>query len=151
MKRPSGNFDIDKYVKRVLPSSWLHYLPLPISWFFGYRRNTPKKRPDVIIYVWTWIGAFCGVSVIEAVFQRNPYFSDRGVPIIVGSFVNTFQMTKSLIRFRVRQLFFFTVRSKLPLLNPARYFSGTLSLPLSVSASPNFSKPMKDDSSNCVG
>jgi len=89
MKRPSGNFDIDKYVKRVLPASWLHYLPLPISWFFGYRSDTPKKRPDVIIYLWTWIGAFCGVSVIEAVFQRNPYFSDRGVPIIVGSFVNT--------------------------------------------------------------
>lgn len=87
MKRPSGNFDIDKYLKRLLPPSWLHYLPLPISHWFGYRRDTPRKRPDLIIYLWTWIGAFCGVSVIEAVFQRNPYFSDRGVPIIVGSFV----------------------------------------------------------------
>ena len=92
MKRPSGNFDIDIYLKRLLPTPWLSHLPLPISHWFGYRQNTPKKRPDIIIYLWTWIGAFCGVAVIEAVFQRNPYFSDRGVPIIVGSFVMPLEM-----------------------------------------------------------
>src|SRR5271170_7039586 len=151
MKRPSGNFDIDKYVKRVLPASWLHCLPLPISWFFGYRRNAPRKRSDVIIYLWTWIGAFCGVSVIEAVFQRNPYFSDRGVPLIVGSFVNTLKLTQLLMIFRVRQLFFFTALSRLRLLNHAQYFWDILSLLLSVSASPNFSKPTKHGSGNCDG
>jgi hypothetical protein len=88
LKKPSGNFDIDNYLNRILPQPWLHYLPQAISYFFGYRKDTPKKRPDVIIWLWTWIGAFCGVAVIEAVFQRNPYFSDRGVPIIVGSFVS---------------------------------------------------------------
>ena len=83
----SGNFDIDNYLNRLLPQPWVHYLPRPISHFLGYRKDTPKKQPDVIIWLWTWIGAFCGVSVIEAVFQRNAYFSDRGAPIIVGSFV----------------------------------------------------------------
>jgi hypothetical protein len=87
MKRWSGNFDVDDYLVRILPQPWLHHLPGYISRWFGYRSDTPTKRPDVIILLWTWIGAFCGVSVIEAVFQRNPYFSDRGVPIIVGSFV----------------------------------------------------------------
>jgi hypothetical protein len=87
MLKLNGNFDIDKYLVRILPQPWLHYLPAPISHFLGYRSEIPKKRSDVVIWLWTWIGAFCSISVIEAVFQRNPYFSDRGVPIIVGSFV----------------------------------------------------------------
>jgi len=87
-KKPDGNFDIDTYITPILPQPWLHYLPKPISHFFGYRTDTPKKRPDVIIWLWTWIGAFGGVSVIEAVFQRNPYFAvTHNVPMIVGSFV----------------------------------------------------------------
>jgi hypothetical protein len=89
MKKWSGNFDVDDYFVRILPQPWLHRLPRSISHWFGHRSDTPTKRPDVIILLWTWIGAFCGVSVIEAVFQRTPYFSDRGVPIIVGSFVST--------------------------------------------------------------
>ena len=87
MKQPSGDFDIDKYIVKILPQPWLQHIPRPISHWVGYRRESPKKRPDVVIWLWTWIGAFCGVAVIEAVFQRNLYFSDRGVPIIVGSFV----------------------------------------------------------------
>jgi hypothetical protein len=87
MKKWSGNFDVDDYLVPILPQPWLHRLPRHISHWLGYRSDTPTKRPDIIILIWTWIGAFCGVSVIEAVFQRNPYFSDRGVPIIVGSFV----------------------------------------------------------------
>ena len=88
MKKPSGNFDVDDYLVRILPQPWLHHIPRFISHWFGYRPEPPKKRPDVIILLWTWIGAFCGVSVIEAVFQRNSYFVDRGVPMIVGSFVS---------------------------------------------------------------
>jgi hypothetical protein len=89
VKKPSGNFDINNHLIPILPQPWLHYLPLPLSHFLGYRTDTPKKRSDVIVWLWTWIGAFCGVAVIEAVFQRNPYFSERGVPMIVGSFVSS--------------------------------------------------------------
>ena len=88
LKRPSGNFDIDNYLNVILPPPWPQFLPRPISHFLGYRREAPKKQPDVIIWLWTWIGAFSGVAVIEAVFQRNSWFSDRGVPMIVGSFVS---------------------------------------------------------------
>jgi hypothetical protein len=87
MGKFSGNFDIDKYLNYLLPQPWLSHIPQPISHFLGYRKDAPRKRCDLIIYIWTWIGAFSGVAVIEAVFQRNPYFSDRGVPMIVGSFV----------------------------------------------------------------
>ncbi|KAF8958864.1 HPP family-domain-containing protein [Flammula alnicola] len=42
--------------------------------------------PDYIIYLWSFIGAFCGISLIQAVFGQAHYFIERGVPSIVASY-----------------------------------------------------------------
>lgn len=64
--------------------------PLP-SWFnrwFGYRSAPVTKPPDYIIWFWSFIGAFCGISVIQAVFEQAHYFVRRKVPTIVASYVS---------------------------------------------------------------
>ena len=85
-RQSAGNFDIDDYIDRILPSPWLHHLPRFISHFLGYREHKHEEPPDVLIWLWTWIGVFCGVATIEAVF-RSSYFMSHGVPAIVGGFV----------------------------------------------------------------
>ncbi|KXN91382.1 hypothetical protein AN958_00905 [Leucoagaricus sp. SymC.cos] len=62
--------------------------PLPswLSRWFGYRSAPSPKQPDYIIYIWSFIGAFCGISVIQAVFEQGQYFVRRKVPSIVASY-----------------------------------------------------------------
>lgn len=81
------DFDIDEHLNRVIPAQFLHRLPRWLSWELGYRAETPKRVPTVFVWFWTFIGAFCGVSVVQAVFERSQYFLDRHVVNIVGSFV----------------------------------------------------------------
>ena len=81
------DFDIDVYLNRFIPRPWLHRLPQWMSWGLGYRWKLQKNISSVIIWLWTFIGAFCGVAVVQAVFERNQYFLNRNVPNIVGSFV----------------------------------------------------------------
>ena len=85
-KRHSGNFDIDDYWVRFLPSPWLHHLPPFFSRFLGYREDEPEEPSDVIVWLWTWIGVFLGVATVEAVF-RSSFFMAHGVPAIAGGFV----------------------------------------------------------------
>ncbi|KAK7464945.1 hypothetical protein VKT23_006153 [Stygiomarasmius scandens] len=61
-------------------------LPPSLSHWLGYRSSPPPKRPDYLVWFWTWIGAFCGISVIQAVFGQARYFIERGVPSIVASY-----------------------------------------------------------------
>ncbi|ESK93991.1 hpp family protein [Moniliophthora roreri MCA 2997] len=44
------------------------------------------KLPDYQVWAWTFIGAFCGISVLQAVFGYAHYFIKRGVPSIVASY-----------------------------------------------------------------
>ncbi|THU94462.1 HPP family protein [Dendrothele bispora CBS 962.96] len=60
--------------------------PPAFSRWLGYRSSPLPKRSDYLIYFWTWIGAFCGISVIQAVFGQAQYFIERGVPSIVASY-----------------------------------------------------------------
>ncbi|KAF9443097.1 HPP family protein [Macrolepiota fuliginosa MF-IS2] len=62
--------------------------PLPswLSRWFGYRSTPPPKRPDYIIWFWSFIGAFCGISVIQAVFEQAQYFVRRKIPTLVASY-----------------------------------------------------------------
>ncbi|KAF9810168.1 hypothetical protein IEO21_07099 [Rhodonia placenta] len=66
-----------------------HRLARYPSWltrWIGYRANTPPKRPDYIVWFWSFIGAFCGLSVLQAVFGHAHYFIERGTPSMVASF-----------------------------------------------------------------
>src|SRR5437667_8450088 len=67
----AGNFDIDEYLIRISPPPWLDRLPQCVSHFLGYREHETPEPPDVFIWLWTWIGVFCGVATLEAVFGES--------------------------------------------------------------------------------
>ncbi|KAG6811067.1 hypothetical protein H0H92_009127 [Tricholoma furcatifolium] len=60
--------------------------PSWLSRWLGYRATPPAKRPDYIVWFWSFVGAFCGISLIQAVFGQAQYFISRGVPSIVASY-----------------------------------------------------------------
>ncbi|KAF8845887.1 HPP family protein [Paxillus ammoniavirescens] len=64
----------------------LSRVPPAISRWLGYRASPPKPLPEYGVWTWTFAAAFCGVSVIQAVFSRAHYFIERGVPPIVASY-----------------------------------------------------------------
>ncbi|KAL9119484.1 MAG: hypothetical protein Q9187_003960 [Circinaria calcarea] len=63
----------------------LSRLPLWLSRWFGYRQ-TPRKISDLSNALWSFIGAFCGLSILAAVFGHTQYFIDHHVPEVVASF-----------------------------------------------------------------
>lgn len=80
------HFDVDKSLNRFIPRSRVHRLPKPIAHFLGYRAKPRKELGSVIIAAWSFIGAFCGVAIIEGVFM-TPSIRAHGAPLIIGSFV----------------------------------------------------------------
>jgi len=67
----------------------LSRLPLGVSRFLGYRGSSPlpsSPHPRHVIWFWSFVGAFGAIGVIQAVFERSPYFIQRHVPPIIGSF-----------------------------------------------------------------
>jgi hypothetical protein len=71
-----------------MSQSRLSHLPRSISRWLGYRTpgHAPPQSPYVV-YVWSFIGAFCGLATIQAIFERARYFVDRSVPPIIASYV----------------------------------------------------------------
>ena len=65
----------------------LSRLPSWLSRWLGYRSVSPSKQPEYLICFWSFIGAFCGLSVLQAVFGQAQYFIGRHVPSIVASYV----------------------------------------------------------------
>lgn len=63
-------------------------LPPWISHWLGYRSGPPKKQPEYVIWAWSFVGAFCGLSVIQAIFGHSHYFThhDPTVVPIIASF-----------------------------------------------------------------
>ncbi|CZS91295.1 related to HPP family protein [Rhynchosporium agropyri] len=80
----SLNFDVDRYLNRIVPRSRLYLLPKPASWFLGHREAPRKPIGNVAVWFWSFIGAFAGILVIEAVFMSKVLQSD-GAPIIIAS------------------------------------------------------------------
>ncbi|KIM93261.1 hypothetical protein OIDMADRAFT_46333 [Oidiodendron maius Zn] len=78
------DFDIDRYVSRIVPRSRLHLLPKPISRFLGYRSTPAAPTGSILIWCWSFIGAFCGILIVEAVFETK-HFQTQGVPPVVAS------------------------------------------------------------------
>ncbi|KAK7050826.1 hypothetical protein VNI00_004937 [Paramarasmius palmivorus] len=66
--------------------SRLSRLPHSISHWLGHRSKPPAKLPDYQVWAWSFIGAFCGISVLQAVFGHAQYFIERGVPSIIASY-----------------------------------------------------------------
>jgi len=70
----------------MLNRNILASLPTWVSRWFGYRSSPPAKRPDYIIWLWSFVGAFCGIALIQAVFEQAQYFVRRKTPTIVASY-----------------------------------------------------------------
>lgn len=87
------HIDIDKYFLRFIPRSRVHRLPRPISHFLGHRDSPPSDIGNVLVAAWAFVGAFCGVSLIEAVFM-SPIIQAHGAPVIVASFVRPCPATR---------------------------------------------------------
>lgn len=56
-----------------------------MSRWLGYR-ETPSTQPVYSAYLWSFIGAFCGLSLLQAIFGQIQYFIDRKVPPIIASY-----------------------------------------------------------------
>ena len=67
--------------------SRLAHLPRWLSRWFGYRDfPTPQLRRYELCF-WSFVGAFCGIALIQAVFGHASYFVRRGVPPVIASYV----------------------------------------------------------------
>ena len=82
------DFDIDHYINPFIPRSFLHLLPTPISCLLGYRSKPRPPIGSVMIWFGSFIGAFCGILVVEAVFHAEA-FRSHGTPLIIASFVSS--------------------------------------------------------------
>jgi CBS-domain-containing membrane protein len=80
---PGGLFSSLKQSSMSKPSS-SHLLCLP-RWF-GHRATPPPKRPFYEICIWSFIGSFCGIALIQAVFGHAHYFIRKGAPPVVASY-----------------------------------------------------------------
>ncbi|KAF8881023.1 HPP family protein [Gymnopilus junonius] len=67
-------------------SSTLSRLPPWMSRWLGYHAEKQKVQLHYVMWIWTFIGAFCGMSRIQAVFGQAHYFIKRGVPPIIASY-----------------------------------------------------------------
>lgn len=80
----SANSNMPVAIPNILPR-----LPRWISHWLGYRPTPPKPHPQYLVWLWSFFTAFCGLCVLQAIFNYSSYFLQRGVPGIVASFVST--------------------------------------------------------------
>lgn len=89
---PIHTFDIDDYLNRFVPRPRFYLLPVPISHWFGYRPPKgdyqPPSHPPSVLLSWLFssIGAFIGISIIENIFRILPQLDGNHVPIVIASF-----------------------------------------------------------------
>lgn len=123
-------------------------LPAWMSWWLGYRSAPSKQPPEYVIYIWSFIGAFCGLSILQAFFGRLAYFAEQGVPPIIVSYVRgrpfrisrrrrTTMMLNHWNLHREPRPYLAMELSKHPLRNPVPSSVVTSSVPSLASASPS--------------
>ncbi|KDQ18541.1 hypothetical protein BOTBODRAFT_154474 [Botryobasidium botryosum FD-172 SS1] len=64
----------------------LSRLPRTVSRFLGYRSESPIPRSKYIVLPWAFVGTFCSLAAIQAVFEHSPCFTVRNVPAIIATF-----------------------------------------------------------------
>ncbi|TFK53335.1 hypothetical protein OE88DRAFT_1806318 [Heliocybe sulcata] len=60
--------------------------PLWLTRWVGYRPGQPKKQPNYVVWFWSFIGAFSGLCILQAVFNYSHYFLRRHVPGVIASY-----------------------------------------------------------------
>jgi len=82
---PTWNFNIDRYLNRIIPPSPLHYLPYPIAHWFGYRKTPPKDVGNILAAFFAFVGAFAGLLAVAGLFDYTG-IRDLGGPVLIASF-----------------------------------------------------------------
>ncbi|KAJ5794644.1 hypothetical protein N7457_001243 [Penicillium paradoxum] len=130
LSRPSTwNFDIDRYLNPFVPAPPWNLVPRPIAHLLGYRGDGPKPMGNILMALWSLLGAFCGVALVASVSKRVPSFEARDAPAIVGSFgaaavlefgtiESPFAQPRNAILSQIIACFFGVGISKLFALNP---------------------------------
>ncbi|KAL7751196.1 hypothetical protein RI367_003402 [Sorochytrium milnesiophthora] len=67
-------------------SSRLERMPPTVARFLGYRQGAVHKLSTPQILGWSFVGAFCGLAVLQGLFQFSEYFVAKHVPTIVASY-----------------------------------------------------------------
>lgn len=87
------SFDIDDYLNYIVLRPRWNLLPRPISFWFGYRApssdpgKTASPSPSVLlVWLFSFLGGFIGISIIENVFLNLPHLGGYPVPIVIASF-----------------------------------------------------------------
>ncbi|KAF1957654.1 hypothetical protein CC80DRAFT_515770 [Byssothecium circinans] len=80
------DFEIDKYLNRIIPASPLHRLPAPVSRFLGYRKEDKPDVGNVLAAFYSFLGAFCGLAVVAAVFNNVESIRAKHPPALIASF-----------------------------------------------------------------
>ncbi|KAH8801759.1 HPP family-domain-containing protein [Xylogone sp. PMI_703] len=78
------DFDVDSYINPFIPASFVHLLPRPFSWLLGHHEKHRHPIPSPLVWFWSFIGAFTGMLIVEAVFHTDT-LKAKGTPIIIGS------------------------------------------------------------------
>lgn len=82
------DLDLDRYLNRIIPPSPLHRLPTGVSRFLGHRKTQRQDVGNVLGAVWSFVGAFCGLAVVAAVFNNTPSIQRHSPPAFIASFVS---------------------------------------------------------------
>jgi CBS-domain-containing membrane protein len=82
---PPFNFDIDHYLNHIIPRPRLHLLPSPVSRLLGYRKTPQAPIGNLLIYAWSFIGAFGGIALTCYIFHVLPFPDNTHRSIIIGS------------------------------------------------------------------
>jgi len=71
-----------------MPANLFKGWPAWLSRWFGYRGPTaaPPTKTNYVVWIWSFIGAFGGLSVLQAIFINSEYFLQRRVPPIIASY-----------------------------------------------------------------
>lgn len=67
--------------------SRLSRLPQGVSHWLGHRPEPVRPRKTYEVAAWSFISAFGGLCVIQALFNYSHYFTARHVPGIIASYV----------------------------------------------------------------
>ncbi|OQE46895.1 hypothetical protein PENCOP_c001G05609 [Penicillium coprophilum] len=70
----------------ISEKEFLARLPRSISHWLGYRESAPKPPSKYLVHFWSFVAAFCGLCVVQAIFNYSSYFIERGVPGIIASY-----------------------------------------------------------------
>ncbi|KAI0526427.1 HPP family-domain-containing protein [Xylaria bambusicola] len=80
------NFDIDKYVNRLIPDPPWHAVPYPIAYILGYRKSLPETPlGNLLLAARALLGVFISILLIQVISHQIPWVAADG-PRIIGSF-----------------------------------------------------------------